>query len=154
MIPDAAHIGFTKHWLAKAPTGPKLTKEEANDGALLRDVCRKHHHSMDFGRLDLTRSQIPESVERFAREHFMAHGTDLTWKLDRDYGPRLEEQPPTDTRETNDRCDLPDDQPDPLDTNDGTTEEPPATELRADTELENRRSGSEAPTYRLPFLPR
>jgi hypothetical protein len=76
---DFAHIGFTEHWLHKAPTGPKLTKKQANDPRILRPVCRHHHHRFDFGRLDLTRSQIPESVEEYAEEF------QLTARLDRDY---------------------------------------------------------------------
>lgn len=76
---DKAHIGFTEHWLSKAPTGPKLTKEQANDPRILRWVCRPMHHRLDFGRLDLTRSQIPESVEEYAEEF------KITARLDRDY---------------------------------------------------------------------
>lgn len=76
---DPAHIGFTEHWLRKAPTGPKLTKEQGNDPRIIRLVCRAHHHRLDFGRLDLTRRQLPESVAEYAQEF------QLTARLDRDY---------------------------------------------------------------------
>lgn len=84
--PDQAHIGLSEHFLMKAPNGPHLSKEEANDPRLLRFVCRGHHHKLDFGRLRLTRDQIPASVEEFAEEH------GITWRLERDYGPRTREK--------------------------------------------------------------
>ena len=81
---DPAHVGFSEHWLSKAPTGPHLTKEQANDPRILRPICRKHHHQFDFGKLDLTRAQLPPSVEEYAKEHGLVH------KLNREYGLRTE----------------------------------------------------------------
>jgi hypothetical protein len=78
--PDAAHIGLSEHFLAKAPNGPHLTQEQANDGRLLYDCCRLHHWRYDAGLVNLERRHIPQSVEDFAEEH------GLTWRLDRDYG--------------------------------------------------------------------
>ncbi len=80
--PDAAHIGFTENWLSKAPTGPRLSKQEANDPRILRPICRKHHHLLDAKKLRLHRDDIPLDVEEFANDF------KLTWKLDREYGPR------------------------------------------------------------------
>src|SRR5512139_1445037 len=76
---DKAHVGFSEHYLSKAPTGPKLSKEEANDPRIVRNICRKHHHQLDFGKLDIPRRCIPGSVWEFAEEK------GLVAKLDREY---------------------------------------------------------------------
>lgn len=66
--PDMAHVAFRENWLLKAPLGPHLTKEQANDPRILRPVCRLHHGQLDNYRLALRRHQLPESVEDYARE--------------------------------------------------------------------------------------
>lgn len=76
---DFAHIGFSEHWLHKAPNGPRLDKAQANDRRLLRSVCRAHHHLLDYGSGSLEREDIPESVWEFAREF------GLEWRLNRLY---------------------------------------------------------------------
>lgn len=76
---DIAHVGFSEHWLHKAPTGPKLTKKQANDPRILRPVCRAHHTRFDYGKLDIERHDIPASVEGFARQY------KLEYKLDKEY---------------------------------------------------------------------
>lgn len=78
---DWCHIGFTEHWLSKSPTGPRLSKEEANDPRLLKLCCRADHHSLDQGNITLTQTQLPESVWEYAREH------GLEWKLRKDHAP-------------------------------------------------------------------
>lgn len=80
--PDAAHIGFTENWLSKAPTGPHLTKDEANDPRILKPICRKHHDLMDKGRIQLFRDDIPLDVEEFAKDFKIAY------RLDYWYGER------------------------------------------------------------------
>lgn len=41
-----------------------------------------HHGALDSRRLRLTREQLPDAIEQFADDF------DMTWSLDRDYGPR------------------------------------------------------------------
>lgn len=79
--PDRMHVGFTEHWLSKAPTGPHLSKQEANDPRLLEDGCRYHHGNFDNHFYKLTREQVGEARESFARDY------NLEWKLEQDFGP-------------------------------------------------------------------
>ncbi len=80
-LPDRAHIGFKKNWLVKAPTGPRLSEEEAMDPRIWVPMCRACHQASEFGSIRIPRYLFPDSVEEFARDH------KLLWKLNKDYGP-------------------------------------------------------------------
>jgi hypothetical protein len=66
----------------------------------------------------------------------------------------LEKQPPTDTKERHDQCDLPDDQPNPSSQDSRPAEKPDDALLRPDPAVEDGGGGSYPKPYRLPFLPR
>ena len=71
---DRCHIGFRKQTLKRAGLDPWDTR-------VWRYSCRHHHERSHWASTPaLTRSQLPESVESFAREH------DLQYRLDADYG--------------------------------------------------------------------
>jgi hypothetical protein len=59
-----------------------------NDPRSWRPMCRKHHHQFDNGFIKVTRVEIPQETEEFAKQPDAKYHpeVDLSWSLDRDYG--------------------------------------------------------------------
>lgn len=78
---DPCHIGLQKQTLRLKG----LTKDEIWDPRIWREGCRHHHQRFDGPWFELRRDQLPESVEQYASDK------GLTFRLDRDFGPREQE---------------------------------------------------------------